>query len=307
MKSYKIVSVAGLTALLVAGCGGSSDAKDSGLSNLPTVSDETKILAKSIVNQSLFGAQSMQFGGQSVQTEYSNVALTGNTLPAKLSREVDSQSCENGGSMIIQSNTDPDTFRDPNFDFNDFNISTSLTYDNCMQGGMVSDGKMEMLITFSSDQRVNMTSTYITDFTMQDAYGIFTIHQGSTFKNEAVNENSSIMTESMKITYDAGSYEYESEALKMYNSFSGNYAIFYPISGKETIGDKSYTVDSSYDASTTPMKISGEGNIEKGGKFKYIDNQNHYITIEAIGTNKMQVSVDNDGDGKADQAEIVVL
>ena len=79
----------------------------------------------------------------------------------------------------------------------------------------------------------------------------------------------------------------------------------YNISGKETVDGKLFIVDESYDASQTPMVTDANGNLQKGGISRYTNDQNHTIMIEAIGINKIEISVDEDGDGKVDSQEVI--
>ena len=64
-------------------------------------------------------------------------------------------------------------------------------------------------------------------------------------------------------------------------------------------------MDESYDASQTPMITDKDDNLQKGGKARYTNDQNHTIMIEAIALNKLQISADEDGDGKADAQEVI--
>lgn len=141
---------------------------------------------------------------------------------------------------------------------------------------------------------------YRTDFTISNNADEFKI-----LKDSVIEEDNGIMTQTMTLIY--GNQTYKSEALKTSYSFTDGKYYTYPISGKQTIDNEFYTVDSTYDASKTPMVMDDNGNTDKGGKYKYINSKNHHITIEAIEKNKIQISVDNDGDGKADQAEVVLI
>jgi len=274
-------SVAATAALFILGCG-SNDTLSNETTTLPSVSNEVKILAQSISMQGMLG---------------SLVQIAMPDLSDSRSRIADIANCTNGGTFTIENNLDPQTMQNPNFDFTNFTIDMTMDYDNCLMDGDVTDGTIASTITINGDA-INFSMSYQTDFIFKSDEGEFKILKDSTLQ-----ENNAIMTESMTIIYDGQTYQ--SEDLKIAHAFTNNKFYTYPISGKQTIGDVSYTVDSTYDASKTPMVTDDEGNIDKGGKSKYINNQNHHITIEAIDTNKMQVSVDTDGDGKDDQSEII--
>jgi len=294
-KKNIILSVVAVATLFMSGCGGSSNSstqkdKDEVVKKLPSVSNEVKSLAKSISNQ---GMLSSLAHSASSSTKH------------KRSRELysDTVNCSNGGIMKTEMEFDPQAMQDPNFNYMDFNNTTTMRFENCLEDGQLSNGDMNMTV-YMQGEDISTMMVYITDFTISDAEEEIKIFKNSSIKMETI-DNLLIMTETMHATF--GDQTYKTEALKVAQSFEGAKLSMYPISGKEMIDNEFYTVDSSYDASKTPMVMDEEGNIEKGGKFKYLNSKKHHITIETIEKNKMQISVDVDGDGKADQAEVVEI
>ncbi len=81
--------------------------------------------------------------------------------------------------------------------------------------------------------------------------------------------------------------------------------VSYDISGKEIVDGEIFIVDKTYDASKTPMITDADDNLLKGGEAHYTNEQNHTIVIKSIDTNKIQISVDEDGDGKVDKQEVI--
>ena len=291
--------------LMMTGCGGSSGTKKNdnpGTSG--NVSKETESLAKSILFHTRLG---------------SNISSASQTLPMRTTRALapfgsdQVETCENGGTFTMSFSDlplpDPN---DPGFnpeDFNSDNFSTGMrmSYDNCLQGGMITDGTMEMNTTVSGENNFTTRMTYLTDFTMSDGSETFKILKGSYVIDEMSDDSHFTTTETMTVLF--GNERYESRALQtvMIMDESAQTFAYYPVSGEERFGGTSYRVDESYDASKTPMVIDSNGDMLKGGKFRYIDDQNRLITVEVTQKNKMTVSIDTDGDGKADETETMAF
>ena len=55
-----------------------------------------------------------------------------------------------------------------------------------------------------------------------------------------------------------------------------------------------FTIDSTYDYYLSPMVIDAQGVLQKGGLFKFINRENHQVTIEATDINEFTIKVDLD-------------
>lgn len=287
----------------ITGCGSSnSDKQSSNSQPLTTVSKETQALAKSILFQ---GRLSDNLSSSKQMTQGHSVrALT----PSDARNQV--EDCANGGTMTTTFLDSIDPY-DPNFNPDDLNMSNFSTairmvYDNCLDEGVLTDGIMEFNTTVAGQKMVT-SMTYLSDFTLRDGNEAFKILKGSTLLDEMVDETKFVTTETM--TVFIGDEKYETNALKTVSVFdeAHNQLQFYMVSGEERLGGESYRIDESYDASKTPMVIDSNGDLRKGGKFRYIDAQNHIITLEVTEKNQVTVSIDTDGDGKVDEEETMAL
>jgi len=294
-----IVKVSVVTAtLFFVGCGGdSSPSKES--SSLPKVSSaETKTLAKSLAMQGVVTEQLSQS---------KNIAEGKSSRSLKQSRQEISQSCINGGTMTMKDNFDLSKLENmdlESFNPNDLNMTMTMSFNNCIEDGMTTNGTMQME-TKTEGQKMIMTMKYLTDFEATDGAESFKILKDSIVKDEMVSETKSISTETITVLY--GDEKYEAKDLKMAILMSENSFGFYPISGEEIVNGKSFRVDESYDASHTPMLMDDDGSMKKGGKSKYIDSKNNHITVEATAKDELTITVDTDGDGKADEKEVIKL
>ncbi len=300
MKKRVVISTVGAI-LLFAGCGSNNSAnQNSSVIPVKPASKETKALAKSILFHGRLG---------------DNLSSMSQARQARSTRALGDQdqveACENGGTYTTTYTGIPDP-NDPDFNPKDIdpgNMSTGMrmSYDNCLEGGMLTDGTMEMNTTVSGGNRITTHMTYLTDFTMGDGSDTFKILKGSYVIDEMSDASRFTTTETMTVLF--GEERYESKALKtvMIMDEGAQTLAYYPVSGEERFGGRSYRVDESYDASKTPMVIDSNGDMLKGGKFRYIDDQNRLITVEVTQKNKMTVSIDTDGDGKADETETMAF
>lgn len=300
MKKRLVVSMIGAMVLFV-GCGSNdSTKKENSVVPVTPASKETKALAKSILFHGRLGGnlssmpQARQFRSTRALGDQDQV-----------------EACENGGTYTmtytgIPDPNDPD-FNPENIDPGNMSTGMRMSYDNCLEGGMLTVGTMEMNTTVSGGNRVTTRMTYLTDFTMGDGSDTFKILKGSYVIDEMSDASRFTTTETMTVLF--GEERYESRALKtvMISDDRAETFTYYPVSGEEYFDGTSYRVDESYDASKTPMVIDRNGDMQKGGKFRYIDGQNRLITLEVTQKNTMTVSIDTDGDGKADKAESVEL
>lgn len=272
IRKISLVSISVLATIIIAGCH-----KHSKQNELPKVSPELKSLAKS---------------------PRSNTGLEELPMPTEL-KELKSMSeekeCQNGGMMKFSTDVNRTAImQSPN----DFNITMISEAVNCIQNDIVANGKMQMLINRKGEQST-ITTTFLTDFNLSDSKSETVIKKESFFV-----EQGDISTESMEIISDG--QRYRSINLKTHEVTDDNgVTTSYDISGKEMIDGKIFIVDERYDASKTPMVTDASDVLQKGGKMRYTNEQNHTIWFEAIDLNKIQISVDEDGDGKIDTQEII--
>ena len=301
-KTIAVYAVAAV--LIMTGCGGSGSTDKNGSAGDVTVSKETKALAKSILFHGRLGDQ-LSSGSKALpmRTTRALIPFGGEQV----------NRCENGGTytmtfsdLPLPDPNDPD-FNPEDFDTQNFSTGMRMTYDNCLEGGVVTDGAMEMNTTVSGEDHFTTQMRYLTDFTMDDGVETFKILKGSYMIDEMFGTSRFTTTETMTVLF--GKERYESKALKtvMILDDAAETFAYYPVSGEERFGGNSYRVDESYDASKTPMVINSNGDMQKGGKFRYIDGQNRLITVEVTQKNRLTVSIDTDGDGKADEKETMAF
>ncbi len=287
----KILTVSIVTSIfLFTGCG-SSNSTDTTSTNLDPVSSEAKTLAKSVTLQGMFGDQ---------------LSSTTQTTQSRSLRDVQSftQNCANGGTMSMTSNFDPTSFENDNFDFNNFTSTSTMRFDNCIEDGAIVNGAMEMSTTFI-ENKMTITMKYIEDFTFEEGEDKVKILKDSYMIDEMRDDNTFITTETITALFN--DQQYQTKDFKTVMFFDNYNTGFYPVSGEEIVDGVTYRVDESYDASKTPMMIDNNGDLLKGGKSKYLDGENHPVTLEATNKNEITVSVDTDGDGQADQQEVIKL
>ena len=178
-----------------------------------------------------------------------------------------------------------------------FNVTSTFT--ECIEDGAVTNGSIKISVS-----QALMTFTFLSDMVIEDSEGNTTIKQDSFFTSEDISDSVSIETTSMEAI--SVEHSYKSENFKTHETKNKNGSITsYEVSGKQTIDGVTLIVDETYDASQTPMTIDKDDNLLKGGKTRYTNDQNHTIMIEAIEVNKIQISVDEDGDGKVDSQEVI--
>ncbi len=100
------------------------------------------------------------------------------------------------------------------------------------------------------------------------------------------------------------------DAKKLAQSLGENYrSKLSTTSDSKTSLDESegFRADSSYDGQLdTPMIIDIDGNLQKGGIFKFINEENNQVVIEVTDTNVFTIRVDLNGDGEFSANEVVV-
>ncbi len=286
-KNFKSISLSMAVVIALIGCDDSSNPTTT-TETLPKVSQELKTLVKS--------PRSTKENLENIPT-----ATQGNGNPP----EEETKNCTNGGTMNFTSDFNQTAIANSP---NDFNITLTSKAIDCIESGMTINGEIETKIHMSSQKSIMMK--YLTDFNITDGSTLYTIKKDSTIMtviiSSSMDENITENIENIEIISDDESYE--SVDLKYIKKELANGGInSYNISGKEIVNGVTFIVDESYDAKLTPVVEDSEGNILKGAKELYTNDQNHSITVEAIEKNKIQLSVDTDRDGKADQLEEISL
>lgn len=271
------LSIAASAVLFFAGCGKSNDPKDETPSDLPKVSKEVRTLAN-----------------PDVVFEYDTELLP---APSEESQPnvPETKSCANGGSVTYTTN----------FDMTTKIVTQKTEADNCSAGDTIITGDMEMTMQLSAEMYTKKsTILFKTDYTITNGAKISTIKKDSSFIFEQESETVSIDTLNMHI--ETNEDIYKTTNLKYRESELANGATStYEISGSFTVNDKTFTVDESYDTSKTPEVTDKDDNLLKGMKKRYITSDGSTVTIEAIEKNKVQITVDTDGDGNADEMETI--
>jgi len=294
LKKLKIVSLSAIAVIMIVGCNKSSDP----VAEQPDpVVEQPAALPK--VSQSLKSFFKTRSSDADVKTN-SNIAKAANNIRAVESDEALIRNCQNGGT-ISALNDFNQTLVMQNPQAFSFNVTNTFT--DCIEDGTTTKGTLKFNIE-NNASKIIMTATFLTDLVMQESEGNTTIKKDSFFTSEDISDGVSIETTSMQAV--SAAHSYKSENLKSHEKENQDGStISYDISGKQTIDGLTLTVDETYDASQTPMTTDKDDNLQKGGKARYTDDQNHTIMIEAIEVNKLKISVDEDGDGQVDSEEVI--
>lgn len=292
MKNIITFSVATIAALMLTGCGNSSspiadnNEAQSDLSSLPTVSKEVRALASS----------------PAVETDL--MASIPEPNENQEPNTTDTIDCTSSGVVNYTSEVNQTALM---LDPSDFSINLTAEAVNCTSGDTTITGETQTKMEFSGGlEYPKNTFIFVTDYVVTQGTSISTVKAGSNFVSEPESETVSVDTVNIEIETD--DYTYKATNLKSRETeMSNGSTSSYEISGSFSIDDETFSVDESYDASATPEITDIYGNILKGAKKRYLDDQNHTVTIEAVEQNKLHITVDTDGDGEADEAEVIAL
>ncbi len=274
-KNIKIYSLVALATLVLVGCGGSSDSSS-------TTSATIKKFSQGVEN--LTDAEKLAYAVANQDK------LPTGSSNKKSSRALNSQSCTNGGTMDME--FDPQNL-----------TQMSIVFYNCVEDGDISNGTMKL--DGMSENGEPTKITFVTDFEVTGDENVF-VKKGGTMQmlKEGIWEK---MIINVEMTVNGVTHGGENLIYKGRDLPNGSF-IEFPISGKEKIGDSAYfTVDTSYDASATPFEEDKDGNLQKGGFFKYKDKNNHKVELEVTDTNVVTVRVDSDGDGSFSSDEMSAI
>jgi hypothetical protein len=283
----KKISVVAVMALFVVGCGstGSKSKVDSTTPTASTLSD-AKALAENlgggVVVANTFGKDAKSITSNSTKT-----------------RSVQSVPCDEGSMVmdfdenILKSGTMPTSFE------------VKMEMKNCKEGTSLSNGKMNMTIDNFTSENPNYLITFPTDFTGTDDGKSYKILKGGSMK---ATSNYPLSTVTINFEMQEGSKSYGGKNLiyKIQENSDGSIGYF-PVSGQENFGTGYYTVDPDYDASVSPMLMDGQGAMQVGGLFKYLDGANHKTEVEITATKEITVRVDLNANGTFESDEVEVV
>ena len=291
LKTLKAVSLSAIAVIMIVGCDKSSTPKKD-----PVV-QQPQALTK--VSQSLKSFFKTRSGGNEIKTN-STINKAASNIQTQDSQNELTRDCQNGGTIGVLNDFNQ-TLEMQNRQAFSFNVTSAFT--DCIEDGATINGTLKFHIDVNASKTIT-TATFLTDLLIQEAEGNTTIKKDSFFISKDINDTASIETTSMEAI--SSEHTYKSEDFKTYEIENQDGSITsYDISGKQTIDGLTLIVDESYDASQTPMMTDKDDNLQKGGKARYTNDQNHTIMIEAIELNKLQISVDEDGDGKVDAQEVM--
>jgi len=284
LKKLKIVSLSTIAVIMIAGC---DKTTNSGVEEKPT---ELPKVSQSL--KSFFTTRSSDDEESTNET----IGKATNNIRADESQNELLRDCQNGGTMSVLNDFNQTALMQ-NPQAYAFNVTS--TFSECIEDGAVTNGSIKISVL-----QALMRVTFLTDMVIEESEGNTTIKQNSFFTNEEISDTVSIETTSMEAV--SAEHSYKSENFKTYeiNNDNGT-ASSYDISGKQMIDGLTLIVDETYDASQTPMITDSDDNLQKGGKARYTNDLNHTIMIEAVEVNKIEISVDEDGDGEADKKEVI--
>lgn len=286
LKKLKIVSLTAIAVIMIAGCNKSSDPAVKQPEALPKVSPNLR---------SFFTTRASE-----VQTNSALEKVGSHDMEIDPSQHEQTIDCQNGGTMYILNDFNQTLMlQNPEA----FSFNTTSTFTDCIEDGTTSNGTIQFNVEVNASKTIT-TATFLTDMVIEDPEGNVTIKKDSFFRSNPVSDTESIETTSMESL--SAEHSYKSENLKTHETTNPDGSTTsYDISGKQTVDGLTLIVDETYDASQTPMTYDQDGNLQKGGKARYTDEQNHTVMIEAAGVNKLKISVDENGDGKADREEVI--
>ena len=247
---------------------------------------------------------------QEVPTEVSHLASTlrvyQRSLPSlpqasQIPKQSEVKSCSEGGEMHYTNDyNQTEMIQNPN----NFAINLTSQALNCTEEGITVNGDMQFKIDFIDDLSRSLI-TYLTDFTISEgSKQQVLVKQGSFSTNQTIDDNTDIVTDSSEIITQSSTQKTFFFKTKEFSK--GNTTQITNISGRKTVDGKTFIVDESYDHAENPMTYDKDGNLQIGGKQRYTNEENHTITIEAVGINQILISIDEDGDGKIDNVKTVV-
>ena len=209
----------------------------------------------------------------------------------------ETKSCTNGGTISFTSDFVFSQLNDENFTLN---IEQSV--DNCSEDGIIVDGAMNIKI-ISSDQNQTLTTDFLTDFTIMDHTNQLVVKKDSIIYSQKLDDYTELVTSNMQIVAPTSKLKIIDFKRKEFEK--NNISIITNISGKKIINNKVFIVDEHYNHATTPIVYDANGRLQIGGIQQYLDDQNHTIKMEIVDIDTIQISVDIDGDGKADSFQRV--
>jgi len=227
-----------------------------------------------------------------------SLIATPNTLIPKESETIE---CAQGGTIQMTNDyNQTEIAQHPN----QFTLHLTSQASQCAEDGIITDGSIQIVLDVLNRFQKS-TTTFITDFTIKDNNSLTTIKKSSSTVNETIDEDDEIITSTMVLVTNNSIQE--TIAFKTHETTQGNYTSIINVSGKKIIDGKTFIVDESFDHNNTPFVYDGDENLRIGGIQRYKDDQNHTIMMEVIEVNQIKVSVDKDGDGKAESVEVINL
>lgn len=282
-KKLKVVSLSAIAVIMIAGCDKTSN---------PIVEESTELPKVSQSLKSFFQTRSSDDEESTNET----IGKAANNIRADESQNELLRDCQNGGTMSVLNDFNQTALMQ-NPQAYAFNVTS--TFSECIEDGAVTNGSIKISVS-----QALMRVTFLSDMVIEESEGNTTIKQDSFFTSESISDSVSIETTSMEAISAEHSYKSENFKTREIENENGSTSS-YDVSGKQTIDGLTLIVDETYDASQTPMITDADGNLQKGGKSRYTNELNHTIMIEAIETNKIEISVDEDGDGEVDKKEVI--
>jgi len=270
-------SIAAVAILVLVGCGGTGSTSKKSETKAATIADAKKM------------AENIGIG-VGIGNGISKIGESSRKAVTPKSRSIKEESCPNGGSIKMD------------FDENQFmvgqiptTIEMGIEMINCVADGEITNGKMKFVMTNFTEDAIDATISFPTDFTFTADGETGKINAGGSIqiKEQAPYE---VMTINITAVHGAETYDGKNLVYKMKTNDDGSVEEF-PVSGEENFGSGVYfKVDPGYDASQTPMVTDFSGNL-RSGLFKYLDGANHKVEAEVTATNEVTVRVDENGNG----------
>ena len=282
LKSISVVLV-----LALVGCGGSGGSSSS-TSKAATVED-AKLLAKGAVTAKEFGDSFKKQAGDNSGTKKTKAII-----------DVSDQ-CVSGSMSYDMSDK---YLNDIKRDATPKEYEMSIIADNCKDiNGDIENGTMSFKMSLD-DSDDNFEVSFPTDYTYNGSDGTYKMFKGGSMKIQEGTPYDT-MTIDLKISEDGKIYEGKNLVYKMKEE--ADRVETFPIRGEENFGNGVlFRVDTTYDASKTPMVEIGE-HLQSGGLFKYLDGVGHRVEVEATGVDEVTVWVDENGDDKRSDNELGVI
>lgn len=262
LKNIKTYSVAAMVALVIVGCGSNKS------------SDSVNFVQK---NSEAITIQKLRSLGS--DTDLSNLNNT------KIRQSASSYSSQTNNHEVM----------DECMNISESNELITFDANNCNDGNTKIDGSA----TVKMEQNGGGFAKVLRDLTVSDNYFSLLAKKGSQIKVNFDKQNNFRLTASFQLIIDGENFSVNN--LSIVTSGDEDGGSFYIAAGEVNAGGFYFQVDTSYDASSTPIVVNNDGFVS--GAIKLLDGAGHKMEIAVVSKNELSFRVDENGDGTFSENE----